>query len=375
MELTMNKNRGEETPTDRKTRILNWFSGSFKLTPIEAQAAASGTMIFVFGALLLIALNWDNKIYALFLSIAFCGALAAFISVGALLKEETIRETFFVSIPFDIKTGNLPFIIPHIPPDAEHVSALLRLMELSSMAGRVGFFEWPEEPPKGTELDEEIFRYCGELLQYQMFRILYRLQDNIWLASQLGARVDPVDPADKEVDSRIALSKTSQFQGGHILAFLSGNRFAQPVVEQLFWNQSQMHLPEHTRIKLGEIAPPSGVGYVGHKVLLTKGGFFEMGLSVTPVAATGPGILPMDLYLPDEERRNVRTFQYTINLLANFSKFTAGNTQTGELKQWTRRLFRMIKESLAEGSLPRKEPVSEEPPPTKETVSEKPLPT
>ncbi len=349
----------------KKKGMEGWLSEKLNLTPIEAEICASAIMVVIFGALLLLTLNWDNKAYAFFLSMAFCGAVISFVSVGALLKEENIEELFLVSLPFNMKTGNLPLIVPDISLDAEHPLLLSRLTELSSLASRLGLkSKWGKVKVRGTEKDPDIFRYCGELLQYYIFRVLYRIQDKAWFSSQLAKKTN------KGVDHAASLMKMTEYQGGHIIKFVSTNRFAQPPSEQAFWEGARIQLPEGTTVTLGEIAPLNGLPYGGHKLRLVKTGFFEIGFSALLVSATPRGVLQPGLHFYDEERVSIRTFQYTIQMSAHFNRLTAGNQQTPELKRWVRGLFRTIHESLSDGMVPDSESALPVPKQTEQPVME-----
>jgi hypothetical protein len=342
--------------------MTQWFSKKLDLTSIESQIVSSTAMVVLVGMLLLITSFWDNKIYAFFLAMAFCGAVTSLVSVGALLREEHLKENFFVSIPFDMSTASLPLVHPEFTSDAEHVILLSRVAELSGIANRLGPVWNINNPPKGTKtdmaihLDTEIARYCGELMQYHIFRVLHKLHDNLWFSSQLAVR------AGEEVTHPFATLKMTEYQGGHLLKFVSTNRFAQPPSEQLFWSQSRLCLPEYTRVTLGEMVPSPGVAYGGHKVRLAKPGFFEIGFSVGLIGTSRRGVLPLGLNFPEEEKAHLRTFQYAAQMSVHFSRITAGNRQTKDLKRWARLLMRTVREAISDGALPEAEPGDQTPP-------------
>src|SRR5439155_486947 len=139
----------------------------------------------------------------------------------------------------------------------------------------------------------------------------------------------------------VALLKEERIQGG--------NRFAQSGSERFLWQHSRLRLPQATRLTLEYVPSSPETGPERHTVRLVKSGFFEVNFEVTPIIATGTGVLPAGLVLPADQRSHIRTFQYEVRMSADFYRLTAGNWQTEELKNWAKWLFSEVKRSLGDG--------------------------
>ena len=297
----------------------------------------AGSMLIAVGTIWLVVLNWSQKLYGPLVSIALGGLVTVLITVVALLREERIQDTFATALAFDASTNSLPLVTP----DLGSPSVAFRLSEMSMLAAKVPVRE-PQSSVQ-TLRDDDLFRYCGELLQYQIVRSLQRFQAGGWVSTQLGAE------ASAEIRHPARISRTSEYQGEEILRILGGNRFAQSGSERFLWQHSRLRLPQATRLTLEYVPSSPETGPERHTVRLVKSGFFEVTFEVTPIIATGTGVLPAGLVLPADQRSHIRTFQYEVRMSADFYRLTAGNWQTEELKNWARWLFSEVKKSLGDG--------------------------
>ncbi len=339
--------------------MKTWFK-KIKLTPFERQACLTGSLVVILGTLLLIALNWGAMLYAVFLSIALGGAVTAVVSTGALLKEEQFQSHFEFSIPFDTETKRLPLI--DLSQEGVHVPA--RLCEVMAFAQmevvppvKTGNTPGsppptappspPPPPPDNAQIMEEAFRYGGTLLQYQLLRLLHRLQNRVRIASQQDTKQPHAEtdhgPLD---DGEVVLSSIVSCHNNAFLESISRNRFARSESEQSFWQKNQIYLPENTEIAL-YLKRASPGAYPCYGVRLSKPHFFDLYFTVVPVTATDPGFVPKDLILPEEERGAIQTLEYTIEMSACFHRLASGLHQTEEMKRWARWLFNEMKRSLA----------------------------
>jgi len=349
----------------KKDQLNKWFVTSFQMNPIEAQICGIGVFIVVLGTLLLIALNLDAMILALMLSITLCGAVMAFITALALLKGEKIEESCCISVPMDTISNNLPdfsAMMIDLPDDR----VIVRYAELSNIAlakpiSPVSLKKMKAQGKKASLLKSDAHtHFCGELLQYHLFRLIYRFQRNMLLSMKLGQerkaevrKEDSQDNAQAAIENRLIstpmmLSKTSVCPGERLWELVSGNRFSQLKSEQLFWQNNRLLLPDNTSVSLNYVVSSPIAGKEGYNVRLVKPMFFDIGITLIPIATSSLGVIPPGLNLSNEITETIRTFKYVVQMTADFDRLTSGNRQTDELKEWVRWLFRKLKRSLAD---------------------------
>lgn len=327
----------------KKFNLVNWVSRQFRLPPVEAEIAVAGAVVFILGALLLIALNWDALIFAILLSVALCGAVTAFFTSFSLLKEDKIRINHSLSIPFDMKKNNLAVLSPDMKVSDD--DNLLFLQE-------IGKFASLKPPPEGKPIskkerrrnkdkngkiipegathhplgNQEIFQYCGELLQYYLLKIIYLHQNDIWLSLHLERddREDKEnsDQPDKEkaalptkadekeqIDDlmlglpskkEVMLTKTFQYQGTQLWEVVSRNRFARINQERIFWKDARLLVPDNTRVSLNYVISSPVPGKEGYNLKLIKAGFLEVCFTFVPIAATDAYPLSADTETPSD---------------------------------------------------------------------------
>ena len=347
---------------EKKDKLVKWFVSSCHLSHIEAQICVAGVVVVSLGTLLLLALNWDAKVLAILLSLSLCGSVTSFVSSLALLKGEYIQESFSVSIPFDTLSNNLPDLTglmgyTDLPNDSIILARYTEMMNIG-FAKPVSIKKIKDRK-RAAQMQREIgSHFCGELLQYQILRLIYYVQRNMFLSMKLGQEDEQEaeegrknmtqSTVSKRPTSTMMLTKTSVCPGERLWEIVSGNRFAQLKSEQLFWKNGRFLLPDNTNVSLNYVVSSPIAGKEGYNVRFVKPMFFDLGYTVIPIAITDLGVLPPGLYLPDEAAETVRTFKYVVQMTANFDRLTSGNLQTDELKEWVRWLFRRIRRSLAD---------------------------
>jgi len=350
---------------EKKDQLVKWFVSSCHLSPIEAQICVAGVVVVSLGTLLLLALNWDAKVLAILLSLSLFGSATSFISALALLKGELIQESFCISIPFDTLSNNLPDLTglmtsTDLPNDSIVVARYTELANIA-LAKPVSMKKIKtKDQRKARQIQCDIgSHFCGELLQYQILRLIYYVQRNMLLSMKLGQEDEeelegegiqnPIpSTVPKRPTSTMMLTKTSVCPGDRLWDMVSGNRFAQLKSEQLFWKNSRFLVPDNTSVSLNYVVSSPIAGKEGYNVRFVKPMFFDLGYTVIPIAITDLGVLPPGLYLSDEVSETVRTFKYVIQMTASFDRLTSGNLQTDELKEWVRWLFRRLRRSLAD---------------------------
>jgi hypothetical protein len=321
----------------KKFNLTSWVSRQLHLPPTEAEIAVTGAVVFILGALLLIALNWNAMIYAILLSVALCGAVTAFFTSLSLLKEDKIRANYSLSIPFDMKRNNLAVLSPNMKVSGD--DDLLFLQE-------IGRFASLKPPPEGKPIrkkdktkhkdkkvdqteggtqflsSQEIFQYCGELLQYHILKIIYLHQRDIWLSLHLDredkengnqpdkeeatAKTDEKEeinnlmlglpPDEKEV----TLTKTFQYQGQQLWEVVSRNRFSRIDQERVFWKEARLLVPDNTRVSLNYVVSSPVPGKEGYNLKLIKAGFLEVCFTFVPIDVTDAYPLSADTDTPSD---------------------------------------------------------------------------
>jgi len=356
--------KSQITFKEKKDKLVKWVGESFQLSPIDAQVCATGAVVVLLGTLLLLALNWDAKGLAILLSLSLCGAVTSFSSALSLLKGEIIEESCRISVPFDTPSNNLPNFAMIIPQDGSNNTVISRYTEIANIGLSKPIskkMKKPKDPRKALQMHNEVAsHFCGELLQYYILKTVYLIQRKMLHLMRVGeeekldikeenAKNDTQLVAEKiAIPKSILLSKTSVCPGERLWDLASGNRFSQLKSEQIFWQSGHFLLPDNTTASLNYVTSSPIPGKEGYNVRLLKPMYFDIGITIIPIATTSMGVLPPGIDLPDELAATIRTFRYVVQMTAKFDKLTSGNSQTDELKGWTRWLFRQLKKTLAD---------------------------
>jgi len=306
------------------------------------MAAIVSTLIAGFGLLViamsvLVYLNWSSNIFERVLSIALIGVATILAAVIVTLKETSVDAAFTSPVILNVTEGAPPLVVQN--PDGRPFIA--NLMELGSL-GR------PARQQNGASVltvakpnEGELFTFCGELLEYQIVKTIRKLQRGGWKFGMSNGY------AIADVSTPMKLTEIENYPGAAFLPVVAGNRFANSDSEDFLWRGVTFPLPRNSRVTLIHIE--AGQGAEQHVVRIEKPLFFRIDFTITPLGATGNGLIPKGVILtPPELAAQCRTFQFKVAMHATFERMTAGNWRTDEYKAWTDWLFNGLKENLAE---------------------------
>jgi hypothetical protein len=296
-----------------------------------------GFVFLLVTATLLCVLNYSEKLWGPIVSIALGGVVAAIIAVASGLKESRIEEGFATSVVFQ---QGLPALLI-FDPQAEKLSA--RLSDLASL-GRPSVQQGSQTvlTVQPATTDTDLFRFGGELLQYQVIQKLGSIQRGGWEISATGVS------ARSAVRIPVQVSKIKDIPGVEVLRKLQRNRFANSDLQRMLWEHGRLPLPEGTTIKLGHQPSSPETGPERHIVRLEKPWFFVIEIMIEPMGGSGPGTIPAGLHVDENVRSDLRTFHFKVVCRAKFEMLTAGNWQTDEHKKWAEWLFAEIRQRIGD---------------------------
>lgn len=302
-------------------------------------AGLSGFLLMLIATITLVVLNWSEKVLAPVLSILLVGTATTLGAVLITLKRSTLESSFPTSLVFDEDQGAPVLVIA----DPMNFRLTSRLMDLSRL-GR------PATNCNGKTVititkpnnDDERFAFCGELLQYQILRIIQKLQRGGWSVGQLGGS------STANVFETMRLSNIQDYPGRQFLSVIASNRFSDSDAELFWWEHGHFPLPKNTQVQFIHQASSATSGPEKHIVRFEKPLFFRFDFVVEPLGATGAGVLPQGLALDPVVAAHCRTFSFKVAMEATFDRVTAGNWQTAEYKEWANWLLMRLRESLKE---------------------------
>jgi hypothetical protein len=256
------------------TRLPEGFMGTLIIA-----ASLIGFLLLLSATVALVVLNWSEKTLAPVLSILLVGTATTLAAVLVTLKESSIESVFTTSIVIDENAGAPLFVIV----DSANPKLTSRLSDLVLLGrptiNRDGKAVLTMDRPID---DGQRFKFCGELLQYQVLTLIQKLQRGGWKAGQtLGASI---------AETRKPLRRPSDedYPKDKLLAIIAENRFSNSEMEQFHWKNVSLPLPKRTTLSLGYV-PPSAGGEK-HVLSLRKAMFFEIEIEfvIEPLAGTGP---------------------------------------------------------------------------------------
>ncbi len=279
------------------------------------------------------------KTLAPVLSILLVGTATTLAAILVSLKETTIDSSFTSSVVLDTVEGAPPLIIPD-PSSPKVTSRLSEFNRLGRpMINRDGKTVVTIQPPSTPG---ERFTFCGELLQYRLLHAVEELQRGGWKIGQIfGAST-------ASVSRPMKMSKMQDYPGATFLPIVASNRFSKSDMERFGWEHGHIPLPRDTNVSLLHISSSATTGTENFIVRLQKPLFFQIDFVVEPLGATGMGVLPSGIALAPELAQRCETYQSQITMRAAFEKITAGNSQTGEYKDWANWLFSNLREKLGD---------------------------
>ena len=144
------------------------------------------------------------------------------------------------------------------------------------------------------------------------------------------------------------LSKTSDYPGRNFIAVLAGNRFSNSDFEELQWEHGHFPLPKNSGLEIFRVPTSPETGPEKYVVRLSKPHYFQIDFIVETLGATGLGVLPNGVHLQQQVAAQCETDQLKVTMKARFEKFTAGNAESAEYKEWANWLFAGLQEKLSD---------------------------
>jgi hypothetical protein len=298
----------------------------FNTMQIIILFALIGIFLLLLSTGYLVWMNWSEQLYGPLFSVLLAATITLLLAVLATLKSTSEESKFPTSIVFDDAIHKPPIIFP----DIGSTEAINRMNALGAVAS--------QEKSTPNTLDE-IFIYCGEIIQYKLLtdiRDLGRLGTGI--SQSVGSntlRILSAEPIVKLQD-QIELPP-SQIKGYDL------NRFADTQIAKFGWEMfGGVRVPEGTKIELKYIPSSKDTGPDKHVIQLTKKNYFDLEITISAFGGGAPGNLPPGISLQPDVAKHSTTYVYDINMRAQFEKLTAGNWRTEHYKKWVNWLMTQV---------------------------------
>jgi hypothetical protein len=276
-------------------------------------AISSGILLLI-AAIYLVAVNWSDEMYPRLISAVGIGTITLLVAVLASLKGTREDAKFPTAVILDASTRKPPILLPN--PDMVFDPTFERLSQLSFFT-----LELNETP---QNLDE-VFAYCGELLQYKLLVDLRDIQRHgTGVASSVGSSTVQINPSQiiVKLPDQVEIPP-SQFIG------YDSNRFSKPEGAALNWEiMGGLRVPRDTRVELQTMTVPQR-----HIIRLVKKNYFTFEITVEAVSG-GATQLPPGINLLDKNPHPLASYFYDVTMTAQFEKLTAGNWRTQYYKRW-----------------------------------------
>jgi hypothetical protein len=307
-------------------------------TMILAAAVVGGLLLFTATGIL-VCLNWNAKIVGQVLSIVLVGTAATLAAVASQLKTSRVESTLVTSVVIDTVDGAPPLVIPKAVNDPKVTSRLSELFSLGRPVVNENGVAVRTVPKPDTE--GKRFTFCGELLQYRVFKVIEKMQRG---GKKFGQTLGVATAA---VSVPMKISKIQDYPGKSFLSVIAVNRFSNRQMEQFNWEHGHVPLPRHTNVSLLHVESSQTTGVEKFIVRLHKPRFFTIDFVVEPLGSTGLGILPGGLTLDPALAAQCETYQLQVTMQATFEWITAGSEESQEYKDWASWLFSGLREQLS----------------------------
>lgn len=289
---------------------------------------------------ILLRLNWSEKLYSPLLSLAFAAIATTLITVVLLLKEETKTKSFSTLIVVNSKTHLPAFITDQETNLTKRLNNYLILATPTEKTKGKGQF--PLNSPKNKE-DESIF--YEELLQYAILKDIIEMHYPSQVMSQSLGKVL------SNIYKPMTLTETDNKPMLKFAAEFRQNRFSNSIMHTSFLKTRYSKLPKNTEIKFNRILTSKNKEVQKHIILLQKKHYFIIEIIIESSFSTGPNSIPLSIEMDDKEAKICRTSMFSVTMTAKFERITAGNWRTEELKNWASWLFEEIERRYSDNTV------------------------
>jgi hypothetical protein len=300
----------------------------------------SGVALLLLAAVtvILVKLNWSEKLYSPLLSLGLAGTVTTFITVLLMLKGEVTETSFTTLMVINTQTHLPPFLGYSARSELNN-----RLSSYSSLSNPKVNMNGKEQilfdSPK-NDTEEIVFE--EELIQYKLFKEIVEMHYERRSMSQGIAGVS------SNFHKPFKLSEAEKKPLSALASELAKNRFSNNTMEKFSFDKSFSKLPKDTKIEFKRIPSSEKTGVEKHLIILSKPYYFTIEIIIEAGFATGPNSIPHGLEITPEAAKICKTAMFTVTMKSNFEKITAGNWRTEELKNWTKWMFKEIENKYSD---------------------------
>ena len=194
----------------------------------------TGVVLLLLGMIILVYLNWSTNVSERVLSIALIGIATVLASVIVTLKESSVDSAFTVPVILDSSVGFPPLIVKN-PENRPFISSLADLARLGQPARNQ---DGKTVVTVGKPSETERSTFCGELLQYQVLKLIRKFQRGGWKFGMVSGY------AVATVNTPMKLTEIQSYPGEAFLSTISPNRFSNSDMEQFDWQNVTFPLPK-----------------------------------------------------------------------------------------------------------------------------------
>ncbi|MBF6640280.1 hypothetical protein IVB69_02180 [Flavobacterium sp. J49] len=288
--------------------------------------SAFALIILATVTIILVKLNWSEKLYSPLLSLGLAGTVTTFITVLLMLKGSETETNFTTLVAIDSRD----YLIPntHYPTDIGIGNAMTEYFFLTHPEFTVDNYQGKSfETPKN---DTEATLFNLELVQYGIFKsILGFTNETKSLSFDINKGVS--GEFKKPYKMKEIVTKPLK----ELKTELSKNRFSNCPAELFSIEHLKYKFPKGTKVEFKRIPTSPKTGPEKQVIILSKEYYFKIEIIIEAgLASVGPNSDPKILKIDTENARYCHTYLYNITIKTTFEKITGGNWRTEELKNW-----------------------------------------
>ena len=288
--------------------------------------SAFALIILATVTIILVKLNWSEKLYSPLLSLGLAGTVTTFITVLLMLKGSETETNFTTLVAIDSRD----FLIPntHYPNDIGIGNAMTEYLFLTHPEFTVDNYQGKSfDSPKN---DQEATLFNLELVQYGIFKSILGFT-NETKSLTFDVNIGISGEFKKPYKMKEIVTKPLK----EIKTELSKNRFSNCPAELFLIEHSNFKFPKGTKIEFKRVPTSPQTGPEKQVIILSKEYYFKMEIIIEAgFGSVSPNSDPKILKIDAENSRYCHTYLYNITVKTNFEKITGGNWRTEELINW-----------------------------------------
>lgn len=288
--------------------------------------SALALIILATVTIILVKLNWSEKLYSPLLSLGLAGTVTTFITVLLMLKGSETETNFTTLVAIDSRD----YLIPntHYPTDIGIGNVMTEYLFLTHPEFTVDNYQGKSfDVPKN---DSEATLFNLELVQYGIFNSILDLTNETKSIS-----FDINKGVSGEFKKPYKMKEIIVMPLKEIKKELSKNRFSNCPAELFRIEHSNYKFPKNTKVEFKRIPTSPKTGPEKQVIILSKEYYFNIEIIIEAgFGSVGPNSEPKILKIDAENAKYCKTYLYNITLKTTFEKITGGNWRTEELKNW-----------------------------------------